>query len=150
MRVTQLFSFIIALALLLPLISSVQRFDIDKYELTENSKEVEKRETESKDEMDEDNKFPISNRVQTAFSQFNSFNFSNELNNQDKPQIRRIDSNRLKLRVIPPNTIELEAHELRLNKIEKISKEKSVWRNVNKANPEISESSNIETEKSLT
>ncbi|MFV1982495.1 MAG: DNA polymerase III subunit epsilon [Thiohalomonadales bacterium] len=56
-------------------------------------------------------------------------NFSDDLVNQEQSQIRRVDINRSKLRVILPSDRELEEHELKLNNIEKASNGKNLWHN---------------------
>jgi len=56
--------------------------------------------------------------------------FSDNAANSEQSQIRRVNLSRSKLRVINPSVDELEAHELKLNSIEKISNDKSVWRNI--------------------
>jgi len=57
-------------------------------------------------------------------------NFSDDLVNQEQSQIRRVEINRSKLRVILPSDRELEEHELKLNNIEKASNGKNLWHNI--------------------
>lgn len=58
-------------------------------------------------------------------------NFSDDLNtNQAQSQIRRVELSRSKFRIISPSDSELVAHELKLTNIEKVSKEKSLWRKI--------------------
>ena len=57
-----------ALLMLAPIFSSIYRMDSDKYELTENLNETEKRESENKDELEDDKKFPILNESELPIS----------------------------------------------------------------------------------
>ncbi len=71
-------------------------------------------------------------------------NFSEGLSDNDaQSQIRRVDASRAKLRVITPSSIEIEAHELKLNAIEKNSNDTSLWRNLtNKSTTHVEKNSN--------
>ena len=76
-------------------------------------------------------------------------NFSDDLSTTEQSDIRRVKTARSKLRVIPPSTDELEAHELKLNNIEKVCNEKSLWRNLNESeqNSNITDAIMTEVEK---
>ncbi len=73
-------------------------------------------------------------------------NFSDNLSTTEQSDIRHLNSARSKLRVISPSPDELEAHELKLNNIEKSSNAKSLWRNLSESKQSSNTSDEIITD----
>lgn len=73
-------------------------------------------------------------------------NFSNEFSNDEQSTLRRVSASRSKLRVVLPSSSELQAHDLKLDSIEKNNNEKTLWRSLNKTNQKNNEVDKVDVE----
>ena len=81
MKKTQVFSIVLTLIFMAPLLSSMTLVNgpIDDIEVTETSQEKEQREKETKEEIDENEKFPILNQNLSTLEGYKKSAFSMHL-----------------------------------------------------------------------